>query len=181
MKHCPSLLFLFLPILVSQSFARVGETEDQIAARYDKPVKTEAGLDERHIKRIYSFRGIKVIVHFFGGKSHHEMFRKEEPGELSETEIQTLLQANQFTGKWVEIGESEGSRRWRLKMGNNPPKKETGDLVADIIKQMADDDSGALYADYDTHAHLLGIGTPAFLKWYHETVRAAKKKNLEGF
>jgi hypothetical protein len=92
------------------AFARIGETEAQIEARYGKPLvhDTPAGS-----LRTFGYRkgAMQIGVFFLEGKSAAELYSNLDKSTLSETEISTVLDANSFDGKWVK---SPSVPMWKL-------------------------------------------------------------------
>ncbi|MBI4026402.1 MAG: hypothetical protein HY360_15560 [Verrucomicrobia bacterium] len=80
--------------------ARLGETEEQIAIRYGKPVKTLASTKPVTAARFYRKSGYLILVRFMDGKSCYESFKKEPKNDFSAVEIDTLLKANAGTSSW---------------------------------------------------------------------------------
>jgi hypothetical protein len=86
-------------LYASSAFARIGETEAQIAKRYGQPkesLKQSAGFTSR----AYIFQTFDVIVSFEGGVSCGESYMHSNRMPLLEPEIATLLQANAGNGTW---------------------------------------------------------------------------------
>jgi len=88
-------------ICASSAFARIGETEAQIEARYGKPVVTFSKGKERPRKG-YLSAGFRITVSYLDGVSASEIYQKPDQSKLSQTEIDTLLAANSGGGTWAE-------------------------------------------------------------------------------
>jgi hypothetical protein len=129
MKYLISLFVFFLAS--SACHARLGETEDQIAARYGKPTDTFK-IDDRLQNKSFWHGGYKIQVAFLDGKSQSETYQAEAapqppslpqvvaqpPGlpevvrrppvrpqmaarDIEKYEVQILLDANALGSKWT--------------------------------------------------------------------------------
>jgi len=78
------------------ALARIGETEQQIEARYGQPIKivSASELPAPGVTKIYESAGIKILVTFLDGTSASEDYSKASPGQLERSEIETILAAN---------------------------------------------------------------------------------------
>jgi len=89
-------------LLCASAFARIGETEDEIRARYGKPVN-EDRAQPPIVERGYLTSGMIVVVMFIDGKSEAEMFMKAKNfDQLSDEEVQLLLKANSNGKEWTD-------------------------------------------------------------------------------
>jgi hypothetical protein len=95
-----SLALLFLTVTASSGMARIGETEQQCAARYGKPVKfLEKGT-------LFIKGQMKIFVTFSGGKAESIWLQKTDPVRptlalpISKEEIDTFLIANSQGHQW---------------------------------------------------------------------------------
>ena len=94
--------------------ANLGETPDQIAARYGKPTATNFVLDERvpsESGTLYSKDGLDVFVYFEGGVSVLERYQKREKLQFSAEEVDALLAQNGHGAVWK--GEQSAQTRTR--------------------------------------------------------------------
>jgi hypothetical protein len=95
----PALLLCFL-LLAAPAFARLGETTEQIEARYGKPTKTAKPESPATDAKVYEKNGFRITVGYYEGKSYYEQFGKpelKEPHyfqEITETERKWLAKAN---------------------------------------------------------------------------------------
>jgi hypothetical protein len=104
---------LLCVLCASPAFARLGETEAQIEARYSKPVLVLP--DDGFVKsRAYVSGGLGIVVKFEGGLSQAEMFAKGDHSEFSQHEISVLLAANKGGYNWLGSpdGLNLGERAW---------------------------------------------------------------------
>src|SRR5580765_1098585 len=79
--------------------ARLGETPEQLEARYGKPTFPDkfVGLPMRN----YKFNDFEVMVAFQNGKSALEVWRPEDPTrDLTERECLTSANAVAGAGQW---------------------------------------------------------------------------------
>src|ERR1017187_9069927 len=96
----PALLLCFL-LLAVPAHARLGETTEQIEARYGKPIKATKPESPATDAEVYEKNGFQITVGFYEGKSYYEQFRKIDPQkpnsflEITETERNRLLKANE--------------------------------------------------------------------------------------
>jgi hypothetical protein len=114
----------------STLFARIGETEQECAARYGEPTKT---LPNNSL--LYEKSDLNIFIIFFNGKADAIAYGKIAKGQqLSESEIELLLKSNSGGAPWQERAVISMNRNW-----------ETED--------------GELLANYNTVAHLLMVAT----------------------
>lgn len=88
-------------LCASSAFARLGETEKEIEARYGKALGTVSRPNEP-LQKVYSSAGFDILVGYIDGRSGQEVFFKKSKSAFSDAEIQTLLDANSGGGKWIE-------------------------------------------------------------------------------
>jgi hypothetical protein len=109
-----------LSLLVSPTFARIGETEQQIEVRYGKSTLTVSTGNEP-LQKVYQASGLNITVTYIDGVSQREIFIKQHgSSELTKNEIAILLEANAAGSKWIEdpIATSlAGMQGWKLKSG----------------------------------------------------------------
>ena len=158
MKH----YFLTLLSLITfgrMCSARLGETEAQIAERYGQPLSINPGFSDQHLVKNYIYKGFNIVVHFLDGKSSGELFSKVI-GDMADTEIATLLAANQPNGIWRLISGNcmRGPIRWQLETNN--------------VKWVA---------YYFGNTHTLAIAVKSFDEWYSNAGKTTNQGNLNGF
>lgn len=128
-----------LLMLVSAAFARIGETEQQIEARYGKATHTLSKGNEP-LQKLYRSSGLDIGVTYIDGVSQIESFRKEDQSALSKNEIALLLEANAAGSKWIEDPTASvlGLQVWKLESGGRKAvyKKSEGGLL--ILTDLAD-------------------------------------------
>jgi hypothetical protein len=96
-----------LVMLPSIAFGRLGETEAQIGARYGQPIETEVA--DGVLRKRFLALGMYVDVMFDGGTSGYEAFWKAtSKGQLSQNEIQLILDDNTKGRRWDVVPSNEG-------------------------------------------------------------------------
>jgi hypothetical protein len=98
----PAILLCFL-LLAVPAHARLGETTQQIEARYGKPLSDIKPERPATDAKVYEKNGFRIAVGFYEGKSYYEQFQKpelKEPHylqEITETERNCLAKANNLS------------------------------------------------------------------------------------
>ena len=100
------LLFI-LTLAAVTAHARLGETAEQLTARYGPVTKSGELLS-------YTFSGFTVIVTMLDGRSACEQYihveqRAFRAKEITDTEAEAFMSANVPGGKWERILSPEGS------------------------------------------------------------------------
>lgn len=108
MKTFVCIAFLFA-VLTPIAFARIGEEEAAISARYGKSVG-DIPTEGFGIMRGFMSGGYIVGVKLVNGMSEMEMFSKADQSDMSASEIESLLKGN-GAGDWK--AEQTGKPRWR--------------------------------------------------------------------
>ena len=99
-------------LLAMSAHGRVGETVEQVEARYGKPQRV---LHERGSFRElgYGYRGFMVGVSYVGGISKSEGFARPDTPQLSESDVQQLLALSLAPGtSWKLASDEKGDRLW---------------------------------------------------------------------
>jgi len=98
MKHTLALITaLLLPLTC---FARLGETKDQLSARYGKAFKEDGN------KLYYKLDDLNILFILYQDKASLMMVSRGNKGKLSDKEIQTFLAEN-AAGSGFKIDKSE--------------------------------------------------------------------------
>lgn len=87
-------VFLVVTVLTTEVSAAIGETPDQIAARYGQPTDTNFMIDDRcPISRgcLYRKNDVRIVVVFYEGKSAFEHYQKVSRTLFSDDEAKILL------------------------------------------------------------------------------------------
>ena len=106
-------------LTTSTLLARIGETEQECAARYGEPTKKLSNN-----RFLYQKSDLKIFIIFFNGKADAIAYSKIAKGQqLSENEIETLLETNSGGVPWQK---GEGLS-WET---------ETGALLANYTDDM---------------------------------------------
>jgi len=112
------IITLAATLFTSPVFARIGETFDQIEARYGPQVPRSMAPDELGNHTItYNFHGFTIVVTFVDRKSEVELFKKCKEGipcdkewaTMSEAEVAAILAAYESVG--VTWKAQEGVKR----------------------------------------------------------------------
>jgi len=177
------LLLAVLVLTTNQLQARLAETEQELEARYGKPVtqaetfsgkrmvpKNEFDKYAQRTKpysikdvRFYIFNGFRITVSLLDGKSQCESISKigeslSDQIAFTDDEIQILLEANAGSGKW-ELA---------------PKGKTTGWLLIDNDKAMA-----VAFETKDKYE--LTVMTEDFLTYLQKSGKDDALKHMQGF
>ena len=131
----PAILLYFL-LLAIPAYARLGETSEQIEARYGKPIKATKPESPATDAEVYEKNGFQIMVGYYEGKSYYEQFRKPEAKEphylqeITETERHYLLTANQFS--WTNHMQTDKGTIWASDYGKQPAEAVYGNQVLTI-------------------------------------------------
>jgi len=101
-----ALMTLGVLFCVSSAFARIGETDAQIEARYGSPLASGQGYTSTHVIRSYQYHDYSIQVDFLDGKSASELFHTTGGRSFSEAEAQTILAANAVLDAWQKEEEN---------------------------------------------------------------------------
>jgi hypothetical protein len=138
-------------------FARIGETEQECAARYGEPIK-KLSNDSLLFKK----SDLGIIITFFNGKADSITYRKIATNvlgkgeQISENEIEILLNSNSGGVPWKKRVAISTNRNWET---------ENGELVATYI----------------TFENWLMLGTKDHLAREKAEKAAKEGQKLEGF
>jgi hypothetical protein len=104
---------LLCGFLTTTSFARVGENEQQVEARYGKPGKDLGTKGSVH-QLGYVSGGFMILVDFVNGVSQREGFANPDSSPLSDDAIIQILRMNSPEGvNWRQRQGPTGDRLWR--------------------------------------------------------------------
>ena len=139
-------------ITTSTLLARIGETEQECTARYGEPFEK---LPNNSV--LYRKSDLGLVITFFNGKADSIAYRKIVKGQqLSENEVEILLNSNSGGVPWKKHAGAPVNREWLT---------ENGELVA----------------TYVTHERLLMVVTKDYLARRKAKIEAKEVQNLEGF
>lgn len=172
-KYCIIFALIVWAILVfpSQTRARIMENMEECTKRYGKPIK----IDKKENSAIFKKNEFIITTYFFAdsslvnnkvgcisfikiGNSLSDTFGQllSLPGEeMSDTEIQTLLEANSYGGTFN--------------------REDSG---FDLTKKWKTMSIGAIY---DTFTHRLTIATSRYVGIYEKKKELNEKKKLKDF
>lgn len=153
------ILLITLAVTTAIATARIGETPRECAKRYGPAVE----INKETQTAVFKKAGFVLHIDFLNGKAARVIIHKDEQDalesftEMSDTEISTLLKANQGKGKFTkEQRLIDYNPRWHNKKATR----------------------SALYYSIENY---LVIGTQVWMDKNLESKKAAEKKNLEGF
>jgi hypothetical protein len=110
------LTFLFVVSITAPAFARLGESGDEIVARYGQPL-SQIDQKAEGAKLALTFltfqkSGFEVDVTLSGGTSVSESFRKINGEALTIAEVRTLLNSNTQGFGWEAPLVVEDQKKW---------------------------------------------------------------------
>ena len=116
----PALLLCLL-LSAIPAYARLGETTEQIEARYGKPIQATKPESPATDAEVYEKNGFQITVGYFERRSCYEQFRKVDPDkpnsllEITETERDWLRKANKLDpGFRVTAPDNDKHMRWQF-------------------------------------------------------------------
>ncbi len=99
------------------AFARIGEDEKQIEARYGKPGKDLGNHGSVH-EVGYMSEGFMILVDFVNGISQREGFANPDTSALTVEAVERILVMSAVEGtKWQEMSAPAGDRSWKRSDG----------------------------------------------------------------
>ncbi len=155
------------------TFARIGETEAQVQARYGKPIKTAARweLDLPGTTKMYKNAGLTVIVTFIDGTSQREQYSKDLGSKLGLAEVETILAANAGNRAWSEIKHGDPLHKW------SSTRWTFDNFATGLVNQSAN----GLLADFDDAKGILYIASNRFLRAMSAKGKADAEGKLKDF
>ncbi|MEY2504171.1 MAG: hypothetical protein QOG27_451 [Verrucomicrobiota bacterium] len=90
--------------LSGQTFARIGQTEEQVGALFGKSIDPGTPDKEGVTTNIYKNPSGEylALVQFLKGRSIAEAYSRVDGGKLSEKEMSIFLQGNSAGKKWIK-------------------------------------------------------------------------------
>ena len=110
-----ALLFACVGLMTvaTNAFARIGEDEQQIKARYGEPGKDLGTHGEIH-EVGYVSGGFLILVDFVNGISQREAFTKPDTSSLTDQNIKDILAMSAAEGTtWQEVPGHGGDKSWK--------------------------------------------------------------------
>ena len=108
--------FVFIAGVITTAHARLGDTPDQLAARYGQPL-TE--IDEKAegtqipvSNYVFQKGGFEIKVTVSNGVSAEESYKKLNGDTFTDAEIRTLLGANSQGSEWEAPQPATGGKSW---------------------------------------------------------------------
>jgi hypothetical protein len=115
MKIAP-FTFLFVLGLTAPAWARLGETGDQLVARYGQPLsemdQKGAGAKVALVDLVFQKNGYEIDVSLSDGISSTESYRKLNGEAITLEEVQTILGLNGQGAGWEAPQKGEGEQKW---------------------------------------------------------------------
>jgi hypothetical protein len=113
-----SIVLVIMLLIGRPAFARIGETETQIVARYGQSLPANATTMLGQPVKVFLTADLRVGVAFIDGKSAAEFFSKVDGTEIPDKEIQVILQSNTAGSHWATSRDGPfGLRGWSLQSG----------------------------------------------------------------
>ncbi|MEO5717814.1 MAG: hypothetical protein ABIR29_04500 [Chthoniobacterales bacterium] len=153
------MLAVFL--LPGTAAARIGETEAEVKARYGDPIFNLPSR-ENTLTKCYLSGGFSIAVTYVGGKSAREMLAKADKSEITEKEINRLLEANSGGSAW------------------NAQQLAGEKNVPDGLLGWRTDDEKPRVALYDERTQAFFVTTQKFINQTNAATRRSAAKNLHG-
>lgn len=150
------LAITLIVALVAPVIARINETPTECAKRYGESITKEGGL------HVFRRADLVVVVSFYKGKADRIGYFKQETDvlginkELSDVEVQTLLNSNCADSQWVPRTAFSINGEWKTK-------------------------DNKLVARYGTMDHYLMVFTQGYLDRESAAKAKKEKENLKGF
>lgn len=102
------LCFIFLFIIASSAYARIGETEQECIQRYGKPVTNKADtafpLLRNAVNRTYEYQGWQIRAAFINNHAVKIAYAKlstpNQSSVINKDEINAILLAEKHGGEW---------------------------------------------------------------------------------
>jgi len=144
-------VLLVLVALTTIASARIGETEDEISARYGQSI---GDISTEAFGKVRGFMSMNyvVAVKLIDGRSQMEMFSKNNQSDLSAIEIEKLLREN-------------GGGEWKAELITGKP----------VWRRWRRED-GALVALYDAGRHFLYINSKQFYEDQGKKIEASEAR-----
>jgi hypothetical protein len=108
-----AFIFLVWAALAVTSFARIGEDEKEIEARYGQAAKVLG--ENGSVRQVaYAAGAIAIVVDFVNGISQREGFAKPNTSALAADEIQQILAVSAAENTtWKEEPGKQGDKTWK--------------------------------------------------------------------
>src|SRR2546423_15551124 len=100
MKHVLLLIVSLAAVWHGTLFARIGNTENQVADMYGKPVNAGELDKNAVITNTYQKGDYVMLVQFYRGHSIAESYARADKHEFTEKELSTFLEASAADQEW---------------------------------------------------------------------------------
>ncbi|MBA3606956.1 MAG: hypothetical protein H0W43_00345 [Chthoniobacterales bacterium] len=158
-RWCGVLLALFL--CHGTAAGRIGETEAEVKARYGAPVFTLSSREAANLTKCLS-DGFSIAVTYVAGRSAREMIAKADKSEITEKEINRLLEANSGGFSW------------------NPQQLAGQKNVPDGLLGWRTNEEKPRIALYDERTQALFVTTQRFINLTNAANRRSAAKKVNG-
>ena len=141
----------FLLMLNAPAWARLGETGDQIVARYGQPLSQ---IDQKALGKkvaltvlIFQKNGYEIQVSLSDGVSDEESYRKLNGDVISLAEARTLLTINAQGFGWEEPTDGNGVKIWTRDDAATAILSDGGHSLTIASKDLIDKENAAKKAE----------------------------------
>ena len=124
-------ILIAMALLAPIAEARIGETEQQIEARYGKPTMV-LSTDQFAATKRYSFNGYDVTVSFEKGASACELYQKIDGSKIEPVERYDLIAKN-FNGLQCDPLRSDNPAKLLFTSPDGRQRVAVCDLIANTI------------------------------------------------
>jgi hypothetical protein len=139
------LTFLFIVGVTATAQARLGETPDQLVARYGQPLSVDdqkaQGDKVAASKVAFQKGGFEIDVTLSNGVSAAESFKKLNNEPFTLDEIQYLLNVNQQGHAWEAPDKVEGEKIWGRDDAAAAKLSQDGTIFVVKSKELMNDQS----------------------------------------
>jgi hypothetical protein len=154
MKPMMMIAAVVMMLAAAAAQARLGETEEQCAARYGESLKTEKATPPDEKTAIHIKGEIGIVLSYYKGKVGAALYTRPDGKSLSANQVEILLDAN------------KGEHEWKLVPGQ--------------FRKIWQRSDGA-QADLDVQEKQLFLITRELGEAKEAARKAAEAKKLEGF
>lgn len=145
----PALLFVLL--CTAPAWARLGETGDQIVARYGQPLsQSDQKAEGKKIALtilVFQKNGFEIQVSLLDGVSDQESFRKLNGDVFALTEARALLALNSQGLGWEQPADGDGVKTWTRDDASTAVLTDGGRTLTITAKDLLDKEDAARKAE----------------------------------
>jgi hypothetical protein len=140
------LTFVFIVTVSASAQARLGETPDQLVARYGQPLKEDdqkaEGAKISMANVVFQKGGFEIDVTITGGFSVQEIFKKLNGSPITVPEARILLAANSQDHEWNAPVKTKESLVWTRDDNAVATLSSNGSMVI-RSRELAAEEAGA--------------------------------------